>query len=265
MSVYLLGSSVLLDGSGNVGTNQNCCCTGACCLPDSTCEIATPAKCATDGGMYLGNGTSCSPNPCSIGECCLAHITCQDLTQFDCNNEGGKFQGNGTKCPTPCCCPHYFLAFDGSGRRFTAYSGSMTGNHTRSQFQGGLTLTLYYQGASDYAAHYDSSCTLVVDQNVCSSSRTQTPIPDNCSLSDLECFCNSGSPPLCSNFCIGFFAWECGFCGGGDCGSDNTVITATTQVRTVVFCQHCTDGSGHPCDISGSYLLSETLSNECLN
>ena len=36
----------------------------ACCLPDATCTLLTPAECQLLGGTPMGVGTSCDPNPC---------------------------------------------------------------------------------------------------------------------------------------------------------------------------------------------------------
>lgn len=58
--------------------------TGACCV-GTDCSITTEAACVEAGGTYQGDDTVCDPNPC---------IT------------------------LPCCCPFYFNAFDGSGRKF---------------------------------------------------------------------------------------------------------------------------------------------------
>src|SRR5690606_14897231 len=38
--------------------------TGACCLPDQTCDTMLSILCATAGGTYQGDNTSCDSNPC---------------------------------------------------------------------------------------------------------------------------------------------------------------------------------------------------------
>jgi spore coat protein A len=39
---------------------------GACCLPAGAgCTILTPIDCAAQGGTYMGDGTSCTPDPCT--------------------------------------------------------------------------------------------------------------------------------------------------------------------------------------------------------
>jgi spore coat protein A len=38
--------------------------SGACCLPSGLCTVTSPASCLSQGGIYQGDGTSCTPNPC---------------------------------------------------------------------------------------------------------------------------------------------------------------------------------------------------------
>jgi spore coat protein A, manganese oxidase len=79
--------------------------TGACCFANGTCQVLTQSNCTAQGGMYQGNGTSCTPNPCPqpTGACCFANGTCQVLTQANCTAQSGTYQGNGTSCtPNPC-------------------------------------------------------------------------------------------------------------------------------------------------------------------
>lgn len=65
MSIYLSGTSVLLHND-LISIDASCCCTGtgACCN-GSTCSIKTESDCRLGGGVYLGNGTTCTPNPCT--------------------------------------------------------------------------------------------------------------------------------------------------------------------------------------------------------
>jgi hypothetical protein len=80
--------------------------TGGCCLPDSTCVIATASTCAGQGGAYQGDGSNCSVTcPVTLGACCLNSApTCVLLTQSDCGAiSGGSFQGENTTCPSVSC------------------------------------------------------------------------------------------------------------------------------------------------------------------
>ncbi len=114
--------------------------TGACCLPDGTCEEVTPGQCLFDGGTFVGGlcvdtdctgaccdedgsctettldgcsgtfqgyGTDCDPNPCPTpppptGACCVG-TDCSITTEDDCTGMGGTYQGDDTTCdPNPC-------------------------------------------------------------------------------------------------------------------------------------------------------------------
>jgi len=65
--------------------------TGACCLPATrTCEMLDEAGCTDSGGIYAGNGISCtSSGPC--GNCCLPNGECQD--EDACLKLGGRYLG----------------------------------------------------------------------------------------------------------------------------------------------------------------------------
>lgn len=55
--------------------------TGACCVT-STCTIMTAADCATAGGIYRGDNTTCEPNPCY----CRGDTNCdQQISYADIN------------------------------------------------------------------------------------------------------------------------------------------------------------------------------------
>ncbi|MCC7143109.1 MAG: hypothetical protein IT349_13485, partial [Candidatus Eisenbacteria bacterium] len=79
--------------------------TGACCLADGSCLIASAADCATASGTYQGDNTVCSPNPCPppTGACCLADGSCVIASAADCATASGTYQGDNTACtPNPC-------------------------------------------------------------------------------------------------------------------------------------------------------------------
>ncbi|HEY3175854.1 MAG TPA: multicopper oxidase domain-containing protein [Candidatus Polarisedimenticolia bacterium] len=77
---------------------------GGCCQ-GGVCSVRTSADCAAVGGVYQGNGTSCSPNPCIVisGACCANSGTCSEGTQTACVTGGGTYQGDGTTCATATC------------------------------------------------------------------------------------------------------------------------------------------------------------------
>jgi hypothetical protein len=105
---------------------QTAATTGACCLRDGSCVIATPAGCATALGPYQGNGTTCRGRRCpvsvTLGACCLRNANgnayCIETGQAACEYDGGIYVGDGTLCvsgacidpndPTGACCVGFF-------------------------------------------------------------------------------------------------------------------------------------------------------------
>ena len=74
------------------------CCNGTACAPDMT-----QAACESGGGIYQGNGSTCTPNPCK-GACCLPIGGCDDTGNAAyCAGLGGTYRGNGTTCATAAC------------------------------------------------------------------------------------------------------------------------------------------------------------------
>jgi hypothetical protein len=80
--------------------------TGACCLPDCTCQVMMVDECQALGGTYLGDDTGCDPAPCDwpFGACCLVDGTCVEMLSCACETSGGEFIG-GTCEPNPCSTP----------------------------------------------------------------------------------------------------------------------------------------------------------------
>jgi len=83
--------------------------TGACCLPDATCqEATTEAECAVLGGTHQGEDSVCAG---AAGACCLPEGTCLDaVAEAACTGQGGTFQGTCTSCAAhvvgACCLPN---------------------------------------------------------------------------------------------------------------------------------------------------------------
>ena len=83
--------------------------TGACCLPDGTCQDdLTAAECAALDGTYQGDLVTCETVNCPepVGACCIeATGGCLDLTLANCDVVGGIWGGAGTDCATYVCFP----------------------------------------------------------------------------------------------------------------------------------------------------------------
>jgi subtilisin-like proprotein convertase family protein len=92
------GTVYLGDNTACTPTNP-CDPTGACCATTGTaCTIRTVAGCASDGGIFLGLGTTCSPNPCQLGACCTSS-GCSLTVSVQCGS-GSTFLGVGSTCST---------------------------------------------------------------------------------------------------------------------------------------------------------------------
>jgi hypothetical protein len=58
-------------GDASITFDVASCTTGACCLPDGSCQELTKAECEAKGGKYQGDGTTCATvncNPTSGGD-----------------------------------------------------------------------------------------------------------------------------------------------------------------------------------------------------
>ena len=80
---------------------------GACCLDVDdgplafdTCFVTTPNNCASLGGFYQGDDSTCN-----IQACCLSNGYCQDADPQCCIASGGIPLGEGTSCATGAACP----------------------------------------------------------------------------------------------------------------------------------------------------------------
>lgn len=90
--------------------------TGACCLPNGTCNPSmTSTACTTAGGTYQGDASSCPPScPVLLGACCKPDGSCvNSVSMSACQGMSGTYQGNGSNCgsvtcpqpPQACCNP----------------------------------------------------------------------------------------------------------------------------------------------------------------
>ena len=78
---------------------------GACCLPNGSCIQATSVDCATQQGVYHGDGVPCTQVDCqALGACCLPTGACVQLTEAECLLNG-TFQGVGVTCAQANCTP----------------------------------------------------------------------------------------------------------------------------------------------------------------
>lgn len=67
---------------------------GACCTPDGSCRLLTPATCGADDGEYRGDGTPCSPYPCGGVPVTVSADALKDNTLYE-NLNGDYSNGQG--------------------------------------------------------------------------------------------------------------------------------------------------------------------------
>ena len=81
---------------------------GACCYPDGSCaDFLYSADCESQGGVYQGDGTSCTGVECAAqpqGACCYPDGSCaDDQYQAQCEADGGTYMGDLTSCAQVEC------------------------------------------------------------------------------------------------------------------------------------------------------------------
>lgn len=112
-------------------------CTGACCETDGTCEQIGPQACATDGGAYRGNETTCAATVCG-GACCSEVGQCRMSSPEACSSND-EFIGlgtscNGLDCLGVCCQPVDGCFEVGTEEACTGSGGVFRGRGTRCAF-----------------------------------------------------------------------------------------------------------------------------------
>ncbi len=81
-------------------------CAGACCLPGGCSDALDQSLCESQGGLFLGGGTTCAPGVCQ-GGCCYADSQgqqCSTVSPSQCAALGGEFAGFGTQCNVDVIC-----------------------------------------------------------------------------------------------------------------------------------------------------------------
>ncbi len=96
-------------GINNNAYSMELCVTGACCLPDGTCENTTLANCLGQSGEFAAAGVACAavePCPLTRGACCLSSGACVFVNEFACGDLGGSWNET-VACddPTEPCAP----------------------------------------------------------------------------------------------------------------------------------------------------------------
>jgi hypothetical protein len=76
--------------------------TGSCCIGTEACLVSDAATCTGRGGLYHGDGTTCSSAGCSTGACCTP-LGCLVSSLSGCVAAGGVYRGDGSACASSGC------------------------------------------------------------------------------------------------------------------------------------------------------------------
>jgi hypothetical protein len=129
--------------------------TGACCLPNGTCEIMGQVSCQNAQGAYNGDNTQCATiPPCAQpGACCLPQGGCAILSEGQCIQILGTYNGNSSTCAAAncaggaCCLPDGSCIFTIEWLCNSEFQGTFNGDGTTCGGQRCATLpTLWNNG-----------------------------------------------------------------------------------------------------------------------
>jgi hypothetical protein len=76
--------------------------SGACCMPDGTCLVATHADCVEGGGAAWIEGEDCQADCPPPGTCCLPEGSCALMLEVACLADEGVFEGQNACDPQIC-------------------------------------------------------------------------------------------------------------------------------------------------------------------
>ncbi len=72
---------------------EDCTVYGGCCFSDGLCTQTSQSDCATGGGEYFGDYSSCDIEECYTIACCVSFLDCQNITPSACSELGASISG----------------------------------------------------------------------------------------------------------------------------------------------------------------------------
>ncbi|MEM7229752.1 MAG: hypothetical protein AAF432_13155 [Planctomycetota bacterium] len=114
-----------------------CPAADACCFPDGSCQLFSPARCLELGGVPQGGLTECGPSLCPQPMvCCFPDGACTVVIGLDCVLAGGVPQADQTVCDLDSCPPFGACCYpDGICDEIPEFNCTLT----RGAFQGSFT------------------------------------------------------------------------------------------------------------------------------
>ncbi len=198
---------------------------GSCCLPDGNCNVLTQTDCATAGGTYNGDGTTCATANCG-GACCLQNGNCIITSPNDCSAQSGTFQGLASTCETANC-PQPTGACCLNNGAFCLTLSQTNCQGAGGVFQGANTLcgsgSTCPQGACCLPS---GSCVIASPANCTTQQGTYRG--NNTSCATANCPQPNGACCFSTGFCLVLSPTNCNNAGGTFLGS-NTSCVNTNQ------------------------------------
>lgn len=232
--------------------------TGACCLPNGSCQVKTQSDCNAAGGTYQGDNVSCGNVQCPqpVGACCLPDGSCLEMTAADCSAALGVYQGDGLACgsvqcpiPTGACC---FPATGGCLNNFTQSDCQNAAGVWKGPNSNCGDIICFPKGACCLP---DGGCLDQVSPEECAAAGG-TFQGDATTCGGVSCPLPTGACCFGTGFCLTLTQDECGIAGGAwagagtDCADSNG--NGTSDVCEPTQCDPCDtncDGSVNAQDI----------------
>jgi polyhydroxybutyrate depolymerase len=222
---------------------STCSTSGACCVPDGTCNYIDESACDDGGGFWNGPGTSCIFGNCpELGACCWKDGTCDVVLSNDCTESGGSFRGAETNCISVDCTAKYndecidALAITNGSTSFTTDEATDSNDaYNQSQCSGTYLGDMH----ADIWFSYQATCTGILTVSTCGTASFDTDlVVYEGSCSDQNQIACNGDTDGCSDYTsllevnitsgeqylIRLGGWEAGASGSGtlllDCEDD---------------------------------------------
>jgi len=245
---------------GGTCTPVNSCAiqgAGACCRGGGLCiENYAATACESDGGIFQGAGTTCSPNPCGVPAeaCCFDSGACTEVSPSQCATDGGITlfgqSCDGSPCGSGACCTGVNCVVA------NAYTCTVNGY----SFQGAGTVCEPDPcGPNTGACCYgDTSCFALTLNDCTETGGTFQGSGTNCLEADCGtaacCFGEGGgcillSAAQCANqggILLGGPTCEDNPCGVGACCTNNNCVQV--EAYTCLFNGYSYQGAGVACE-----------------
>jgi hypothetical protein len=216
---------------------------GACCWPWGCTEVES-AFCQPQGGVYMGDGSTCLPDPCpgqhSTEACCLRDQSCIDLEQSFCEHPVEGSPGEPGGCSTNGCPPYEACCLTNGGcieRTPFACINNLGGTPQGPGSTCGTVACAGGECSSDPDCDDSDPCTIdVCDSGYCSSAPSVG-----------DCFNSNGVPGCFDPMCCAAVCAEDPYCcdvAWNQFCADEAEILCLGQIDACPGAGDCFDSNG---------------------